>query len=378
MKLLAALLIGLTSTTFAQTTTDQRFVTFSLNQANVSLNLDQKDFQTIYRTDQVPHTCYRDEIQGTRTACHTEYDRRCHTESYNDCRNVPRRVCRTTNNCRNVPDRVCNSHGCTTINRRVCSPSQSCSTTTDRVCRTETRNVCNNIPRNVCVQVPNHVKVPYACTRAVQVPIGQELKFQTIAQVSINLVNFAEVGATPDLLVANLNGGMVFITSQAPATNAFIYQVVGEQRSEQMTGAIQKTVTYQVSVVATSIQKLNESLNSQITNTKLFYDHLDFTLNALNIPLKGHLKVVQYYRRRAYIIIDADFAANALVRQSGVEHLSFAPFGVNVLENATHLVELTLNIDLAKLQVGVINPGAMVQVSNKSILSSFEAIPTQQ
>lgn len=393
MRLLAALLFGLSSASLAQTTTDQRSATFSFNQANLAINLDQKDFETIYRTDHVPDTCYRDEIQGSRTECHTEYDRQCstsyetqcHTERYPVCRTVPRRECHTTQQCRTVPDKVCNSHGCTTIQRRVCNPVESCRTTNDQVCHTESRNVCENvprqhcqdIPRQVCIQVPNVVKVPYACTRPVQVPIGQQLKLQTVAKVAINLVNFAEVGATADTLIAQLSNGVVSISAMNANTNAFLYQVVAEQRSEQVISATEKVVTYSISVMATSIQKLNEFLSSQITNGKLFYDRLEFNLlGSLNVPVKGHLKLLQYKNpRTSYIIIDDDFGAEAVVGRTGLQTIAFNNFGVSSLRSATHYVELALRLDLSKLQNKLINPGALVQVADKAVLSSFEAYP---
>lgn len=369
MKLLAALLFGLSSATFAQTAADQRTATFNFNQANLAINLDQKDFETIYRTDQVPDTCYRDEIQGTRTECHTEYDRQCHTtyenqchtERYPVCRNVPRRECHTTQQCRTVPDKVCNSHGCTTIQRRVCSPQQSCHTTNDQVCHTESRNVCQNvprqqcqdIPRQVCNQVPNVVKVPYACTRPVQVPIGQQLKLQTVAKVAINLVNFAEVGATADTLIAQLTNGIVTVSTMNANTNAFLYQVVAQQRSEQVVSATEKVVTYSISVMATSIQKLNEFLSSQISNGKLFYDRLEFNLlGSLNVPVKGHLKLLQYKNARtSYIIIDDDFGSSAVVGRGGLQTIAFNNFGVDSLRAATHYIELALRLDLTSFKM---------------------------
>lgn len=395
MKLLSALLIGFTSFALAQTNTDQRTINFSFNQATVALNLDQKDFETIYRTDQVPDTCYRDEVQGTRTECHTEYDRQCHTtyenvcrtETYPVCTTIPRRECRTTQQCHNEPSKVCNSHGCTTINRRVCNPVQSCHTTNDRVCHHESRRVCNseprqhcqNVPRNVCVQVPNVVKVPYSCMRPVQVPIGQQLKLHTVAKVAINLVNFAEVGQTADQLVAELRDGLVTLGALNQDKNAFLYQVVGQQRSEQVISATEKEVTYTISIMATSIQKLNAFLNSQISGGKLYYNRLEFSiLGSLNVPLKGHLKLLQYKSsRRSYIIIDDDFGSSAIVGHSGIQSIAFNNFGVESLYSATHLVELTLNLDLQKLQQGLLNPGALAQIANKAVLSSFEAYPVQ-
>jgi len=395
MKLLAALLFGLSSAALAQTSADQRSSNFNFNQANLAISLDQKDFETIYRTDQVPDTCYRDEIQGSRTECHTEYDRVCNTRyeqqcynrSYPVCTNIPRRVCNTVQHCTTQMDRVCNSHGCTNVPRRVCNPVQQCTTQNDQVCHTEQRyecqtvprQYCQDIPRQACIQVPNVVKVPYACTRPVQVPIGQQIKLHTVANIALNLVNFAEVGQTPDVLVAQLNNGNVQISAQNAGTNAFLYQVVGQQRNEQMISATEKVVTYTLSIVATSVQKLNAFLNAQINNGKLYYDRLEFSVfGSLNVPFKGHLKILQYRGRRAsWIMIDQDFTSSAIVERSGIQTIAFNNFGVNTLNSATHLVEFSLKLDLAKLQQGLINPGALVQVADKAVLSSFEAYPAQ-
>lgn len=384
MKLLTALFFGLSSAALAQPSQQS---TFAFNQANIAINLEQKDFETIYRTDQVPDTCYRDEIQGTRTECHTEYDRQCHTQYENVCRSenypvcttIQRRECHTSNQCTTEMDRVCNSRGCTNIPRRVCRQVQQCSNVPDRVCHTQSRTVCNNvpreycqnIPRQVCINVPNIVKVPYACTRPVQVPIGQQLKLHTVAQIAVNLLNFSEVGQTPDILIAQLENGTVTISAQNESTNAFLYQVVGQQRSEQMVSATEKVVKYSLSISATSIQKLNAFLDSEITNAKLFYDRVEFKLSgAIKVPFKGHLKIVQFRRIRSdLIMIDNDFGA--------VEKILFKNFGVDSLNSADHSVELSLQVDLALLRNGLLNPGAISQVSNKSVLSSFEAFPSE-
>ncbi len=396
MKLLAALLLGLSSAALAQSNVDQRQANFNFNQQNLAINLEQKDFETIYRTDQVPSTCYRDEIQGYRTECHTEYDRQCHTryenechtESFPECTTIPRRECSSSEQCTTENDQVCNSHGCVNVPRRVCHPVESCHTTSDQVCHTDSREVCNNvprescenIPRQACEQVPNVVQVPYACSRSVQVPIGQQLKLHTVAQVAINLVNFSDVGATADAFTAQLTDGIVVISAKDPAKNAFLYQLIDQKRTEQVVSSTEKVVTYTISISATSIQKLNEFLNSQISDGKLFYDRLQFNLlGTLSVPVKGHLKIVQHRRIRSdLLIIDDDFESTSVIASAnGVQTIELKNFGVTSLNSATHSIELSLRLDLVKLQKGLINPAALAQVASKAVLSSFEAYPAQ-
>ena len=80
-------LLLVASLAFAQSG-DHTQSNFAFNQRTVALNLEQKDFETIYRTDQVPDTCYRDEIQGTRTECHTEIERICNTRYEELCSHI--------------------------------------------------------------------------------------------------------------------------------------------------------------------------------------------------------------------------------------------------------------------------------------------------
>ena len=83
-------------------------VPFTLNQSVQTIELEKKDYETVYRTDLVPDTCYRSETQGYRPECHTEYHRQCHTElnqqcgfrSYPVCNTVPRTVCTPRQVCR--------------------------------------------------------------------------------------------------------------------------------------------------------------------------------------------------------------------------------------------------------------------------------------
>ncbi len=385
MKLLVALFFGLSTPALAET--------FIFNQANQVLSLDQKEFETIYRTDQVPDTCYRDEIQGTRTECHTEYDRQCDTRfeqqcyfrNYPVCQNIPRNVCHTDNQCTTQMDQVCNSSGCRTIPRRVCNPVQRCNTQMDQVChnqqryecQTVPRQYCQDIPRQACMQVPNIVKVSYACTRPVQVPIGQQIKLHTVAQVSIQLENFSETGQTTDQLSASLNGGIVTLGALNQASNAYLYQVVKQDRTEQVISSTEKQVNYQFRVKAISIQKLNAFLETQINQSKLYFDRLEFnTFSSLDAPFKGSLMILQ--RRHVIsdkMIINQDFGPSAIVGRNGVQSIAFNAFGVNSLKSAKYSVELTLKLDQEKLKQGLINTEALSRIANKVVVTSFEATP---
>jgi hypothetical protein len=381
---------------------DQSQATFNFNQQNLSINLEQKDFETIYRTDQVPDTCYRDEIQGTRQECHTEYDNQCETRyeqqcayrNYPVCQTVPRNVCRTEQQCTTQNDRVCQgtppNQRCTNVPRRVCNPVQRCSTQMDQVCHTEQRyecqtvprQYCQQIPRQVCVNVPNVVRVPYACTRPVQVPVGQQLKQSTVAKISLNLINFSEVGQLADALTAKLANGQVTFTAANAATNAYLYQVVAQQRTEQVISATEKVVNYVVTVKAISVQQLNSLLNSTVSSSKIALDHIEFAFNNFgaalpNIPLKGHLKVLQQKNSRtAYIIVNDDFTSKAIVSQGSNQIMMMNSFGVNSLvAGRLHTVELTIRADMSEINKNLINPDALVQVADKAIQATFQGTP---
>jgi hypothetical protein len=392
MKLLAALIFGFSSSALAATGAESTL--FNFNQPKISIQLDHQDFETIYRTDQVPDTCYRDEIQGTKTECRTVYDRVCDTRmeqvcnvrSYPICNTIPRRVCYTRNECTTQMDQVCNSHGCQTIPRRVCNPQQFCTTQMDQVCHHEQRYECQTLPRQYCQdvarqdcqQVPNIVKVPYACTRPVQVPIGQQLKLHTAAQVTVQLANFSESGPTSDQLKAELKDGKVTLSSIDESSNAFLYQVLDTQKQEQIISSTEKQLNYQFVVKAISLQKLNTFFESSITQTKLMFDRIEFSFpGKLDIPLKGSLLLVQNRKLLSdRIIINQDFGLNAIIGQGVNYSIAFSPFKVNSLKNSKHTGELSLKLDLEQLKAGLINPQTLNTISQKKIVSSIDAFPT--
>ena len=391
MKLFAALVFAFSATTQAQTNLDPQTALFQFNQQSQVLQLEEKEFETIYRTDQVPDTCYRNEVQGTKTECHTEYDRQCDTRleqscyyrSYPICHSIPRNVCQTSNQCTTQMDRVCNSSGCRSVPRRVCNPVQHCSTRLDQVCRNEQRyecqtvprQYCQDIPRQACNQIPNVVKVPYACTRPVQVPIGQQLKLHTIARASLLLENFPETGALSDQLNARLTNGTVSLTSLNQSENTHLYQVVKKTRTEQIISATEKQVNYLFQIRAIPVQLLNRFLESKLSDARLFSDRIEFNASGtLDAPFKGSLLIVQ--KRRLIsdkVIVNRDFGPSALVGRGNLQTIALSQFDGTQLKDARYRVELSLKLDTEKLKADLINAETLSRIADKQVSTAFDA-----
>jgi hypothetical protein len=391
MRLFAALFFALSSPVLAQTNLDTQTALFQFNQQNLAVQLEQKEFETIYRTDQVPDTCYRDEVQGTKTECHTEFDRQCDTRfeqscyfrNYPICRSVPRNVCHTSNQCTTQMDRVCNSSGCRSVPRRVCNPVQRCNTQMDQVCRndqryecqTVPRQYCQDIPRQVCNQVPNIVKVPYACTRPVQVPIGQQIKLHTIARVSILLENFTQTGAISDQLSARLVNGQVTLSGLNQSAHTHLFQMVKTDRTEQFISSTEKQVNYLFQIKAIPVQNLNRFLESKLSDAKLYSDRLEFnSTGSLDAPFKGKLLIVQ--KRRIIsdkVVVNQEFSPSAIVGRSSLQSISLSQFGVESLKDAKYRVELSLKLDEAQLKSNLINTETLSRIIGKEVATTFDA-----
>ena len=391
MILLAAAFFVFSSPVLAQSPLPAA-ANFSLNQENQTLRLETQEFETLYRTDMVPSTCYRSEVQGSTTQCHTEYDHQCHTEyqqqcgyrNYPVCQTVPRNVCYPQEECQTIMDNVCNSHGCTPVPRRVCHTENRCTTQYDNVCHNEPRyecqtvpqTLCQDVPRQACIQVPNVVQVPYSCMKPVQVPIGQRMKLDTIADVSVKFANFSEAGALSETLSAKLVDGKVILNASG-ATKSYLYQVDSENQSNQMISATEKAVTAQFSLRATSIQKLNQFASLSLSQGKIASDQIEFTLSANpEVPFKGHLKLLQNRTFGGHlVIVDNDFKSNAIVTEGGVSHLMLNNFGVNGLRSKHHEATLSLSLDMDALKNELLNPDALPLLNSNDIETQFEGNP---
>lgn len=130
----------------AAAVTDSKIIT--LEQATTDLQLEHKEAEPIFETQQVPDTCHRDVQHGTRQDCNTEYDHQCHTTTENQCHSEAYPVCN------DVRQNVCNPvsyPACQNINRNQCDsvPRQ--------VCESIQRNECHSVPVPVCEDVPTQV-----------------------------------------------------------------------------------------------------------------------------------------------------------------------------------------------------------------------------
>ena len=387
MKFLTLLILPalLSTPTLAQTS-----ASLPLNQEVQSVTLEQKEFETLYRTDQVPSTCYRSETHGTRTECHTVYDHQCHTDYqqqcgyryYPVCQNVPRNVCYPRQMCHTVPDSVCNSHGCVSVPRQVCETQNQCSTQWDSVCHNEQRyecqsvphTSCQDIPRQACTEIPNVVQVAYSCTKPVQVAIGQQLKLETNARITLRFQDFGTLGALSESLNASLSNDEVALSSQSQET---FFQIVDQTKSEQMLSATEKQIDTTITLHAIRASELNALSSVKGSDGRLSQDRIEFTLSAYpNVPFQGHLELLQHRTFGGYrTITDQDFASRLLVGAGTRQTLMLGALGVGGLRSHSHQVKLSLSLDLEALRKGAVNPELLNRLNGTPAVYEFEAKP---
>jgi hypothetical protein len=357
---------------------------FTLSQAVQTLELEKKDYETLYRTDLVPDTCYRSETQGYRSQCHTEYDRQCHTELnqqcgfryYPVCHTAPRSVC--------TPRQICHrgSGGGTTGggNRPpVCRTETQCQTVYDRVCRNEQRyecwshpqTYCNQVPRPVCNQVPNIVQVPYSCTKPVQVAIGQNLRLQTNARVSVHFENFNEIGPLSDTLFARLEGNEVRLSG---SSERVLYRVVRQSFTEQRISENARILEVDLFIRAITADSLNAFSLLEIRKGRIERDRVSFELSR-STPLRFRVHL-SLHRHRALArdlpIVDAHFDSSQLMTEGGLLVIPLNRFGAGPLKPKRYTARIRINLDGEFLRQSAVNPDLLTGVRNPAIESTFE------
>ncbi len=388
MILLAAAYFFFSSPVLAEPLPSTQVLT--LNQEESSLQLQTQEFETVYRTDLVPDTCYREETQGTRTECRTETEQRCDTRYEQDCRyrsypvcqQILRPVCYPQQVCHTVMDNVCNSRGCQSVPRRVCQTQNQCRNQWDTVChqdqRYECQNVprtyCQDIPRQVCNQVPNIVRVPYACQRPVQVPIGQKLKLDTIARVQIRIANLREIGVRSESLNVSLNQGKVSISANG---QSILVRALEQSQDLRRVGETQAEVDARFLLEILPLDQVNGLSSLELSQGRLESDRIEFQLKTLPVfPVKGRLLIV---RKQALggqkTIVHSDFQVRALVIQGGTAKLMLAPFGVECLKNRPHAIDLRITPDLEALKKGLLNPEILSKIQTGGAELHFEDRP---
>jgi hypothetical protein len=396
---------------------------FTLNQAVQTIELEQKDYETVYRTDFVPDTCYRSETQGYRSECHTEYDRQCHTELnqqcgfrfYPVCNTVPRRVCTNRQVCQRGlfleslsesaaanttggpgrpipggprPGNGGGSGGGSTGGSghppsTICRTENSCQTVYDRVCRNEQRyecwshpqTYCQNIPRQVCVQVPNIVQVPYSCMKPVQVAIGQNLKLQTNARITVYFDSFSETGPLPDSLTARLEGNQILL---AATSDQVLYQVASQSFREQRISETARILEVEIHVRATTAEKLNAFSSIELRNGRVFMDRIEFDLSKVPaVPFRGHLNLTRHRAlASALTVVDSGFDSNTLSNapsgQGSTFVLPLRIFGAGPLKSKRHIARIRLTLDGEALRKGAVNPSILSGIRNQPVEATFE------
>jgi hypothetical protein len=388
MILLAAAYFFFSSPVLAEPLPSTQLLT--LNQEEATLQLQTQEFETLYRTDLVPDTCYREETQGTRTECRTETEQRCDTRYEQDCRyrsypvcqQILRPVCFPRQVCHTVMDRVCNSRGCQSVPRRVCQTQNQCQNQWDTVCHTDQRYECQNvprtfcqdIPRQVCNPVPNVVRVPYACQRPVQVPIGQKLKLDTLARVQIRIANLREIGVRSENLTLSLNQGKVSLSASGLP---LIVRILEQSQDVRRVGETQAEVDARYLIEILPLEQINGLPSIGLTQGRLESDRIEFQMKGLPaFPVKGRLQVV---RKQTFggrkTIVNSDFEAQSIVIQGGTAKLMLLPFGVECVKNRPHEISVRIFPDLEAMKKGLVNTDILSKIETGGAELHFEDRP---
>lgn len=235
MKVLIIAFMAMFSIAAIADTTEQRSFLYQGQTEQMSVNLSTEKTKTVWRTVDVPSTCYR---------------------------TVMRRVCRTERpECR----RRCDSHGnC----RRVCTPS---------------RRVCSTVP----------TRVPYSCIRQERRAFQEHDYF-----VDTNVVFNFDLSDVESLLAENFtvktSGETSNISVQGSKSVAIF--ITDESRSENMTNGT-KFIDLQYSLKLIPAENINGVLASGIQNVDLNNGVLTYTLGD-NFNTKDFFQNVKVYQSR--------------------------------------------------------------------------------
>ncbi len=344
-----------------------------------TVQLVNSQFEPVFETRQEPDTCYRDEVQGTKQECRTVWDQRCYTETFPSCTSITRRECSTQNQCTTVPDQVCNSNGCTTVPRRVCQPATVCRNVPDQVCHTQTRNRCVNEPRTVCNQVPNVVRVPYACTRPVQVQVGQRLVMKTVANLNLAFRYADGTGPNRDQFkIALPPQGEPLLNSESTA-DRYIYSSRILRKSVRAVSGDEQIVDYDIEVIGTPISIFGNVSAGRIDGIRLFSDRVEFVtpgLNLQSVPAKVRIELVRNPRIGGdTTLIDREIASRTLVVRGDTVVVPFQPYGVEPLKDRRFIVRVGIQIDESTLGKSIINGRVLSGLNRAPITGEFKGNP---
>jgi hypothetical protein len=219
--------------------------------------------------------------------------------------------------------------------------------------------------------VPNIVQVPYACTKPVQVAIGQNLKLRTQARITILSDNFNEVGPLSDTLSARLEGNEIRLSG---SSERVLYQVVGQSFTEQRISENERILSVELHLRALPVEKLNAFSSMQIRNGRIHRDRIEFGLSGdPGMPFRGHLKLTRHRAlARELEIVDADFDSAVLRGQAPGFELPLRTFGAGPLKEKRHTAHLRLTLDGEYLRKGAVNPSVLTGIRNLPVEASFE------
>jgi hypothetical protein len=329
---------------------DSEQIEFDGTKYSIGVQLNDQEKHTLYQTVAVQSTCYKQELVGYQTVCHTQWQNQCHWQNH--------QVCRPVTQCNNLPP-----------------PQQTCWTQT--VCHNEQQYVCHQVPHQVCHQEPQYATVPYPCTQYVEKPVGEELDFNVKADLTLNFNRLDQSTPAPERFQSTLSGERLVVSLLQDSKQFLLYlnqassnvKIIKPDQGAQSPG--EKLVTAVYDVKRVPVAEVVSPIQGEIANIAMQGSQLSYEGGKVFDPASMSLHVT--IKRDKFgsdpTVVDADIPSSQLVIQDAGQGRSkvFVPlekFLQEKLREANYHVTLTVSLVRGSTQ-GLLNPALLPSVTEK-------------
>lgn len=338
-------------------------------------------------------------------SCRTVSDSVCHNETRNQCTTVNHQQCHTENrqrchdeftqSCHDVQDNVCHNESrqsCHMENRQSCHNEsrqnchmenrQSCHNEYSRECHQEPSQSCTDTPRQACEQIPNMETETYACTKEVQVQVGERIKLHTAISLQVIFQNFGAIDVSKEKMEASIVNQEVKLRLTA-RSGKVIFRVVKTERKPRNLSQNELQIDMVMTIQAISVDQLTALSTLQMTDAVLYFDKMKFKISGANLselPVsfdQGHLKVLMYKTARKVVsVIDQNFDPMIMKRNvDGSYQIEFPQFRVSSLSSKQHDLELNLGVKKLLDPKDLVNAEDLPAIAIKPIVGKFSGFP---
>jgi hypothetical protein len=333
---------------------DSETIEFDGTKYSIGVKLNDQEKHTLYQTVAVQSTCYKQELVGYQTVCHTQWQNECHWEYHP--------VCRPVTQCNNLPP-----------------PQQVC--WTQNVCHNEQQYVCHQVPHQVCHQEPQYQTVAYPCTQYVEKPVGEEIDFNVKGDLTMNFNRIDEIPASVERFRGVLNGEKLIVSLQQDSKQYLLYltqktsnvQILKPDQGAQSPG--EKLVTAVYDVKRVPVAEISSAIQGQISGISLGAGQLSYEAGKVfsTDTIRVHVKMKKDDFWSDPTVIDADIASSDLVVNDAGSGRSrvFVPLAKYLsqpLEDDKYFIELSVSL-VPSATNGLLNPGllpAQTQIQGKA------------